>query len=116
MSDTFTSMFTSQLATFNERKIAIAETRHTGGLTVILGSSRPLLRANKNYSPADVLNLIEIKDNLFSLTTTTPQSECHEKVYLRQLLKFCTLLKIVPCTDFSRVASGLEINNHTRCL
>ena len=41
MSDTFTSMFTSQLATFNERKIAIAETRHTGGLTVILGSSRP---------------------------------------------------------------------------
>ena len=59
MSDTFTSMFTSQLATgtFNERKIAIAKTRHTGELTFILRSSRPLLRANKNYSPADVLNL-----------------------------------------------------------
>ena len=56
------SMFTSQLATFNERKIAIAETRHTGELTVILGSSRPLLWANKNYSPADVLNLSASKN------------------------------------------------------
>ena len=50
MSDTFTLMFTSQLATFNERKIGIAETRHTGELTFILELSHPLLRANKNYS------------------------------------------------------------------
>ena len=62
MSDTSTLMFTSQLATFNERKIAIAETRHTEELTFILGSSRPLLRASKNYSSADVLNLSAAKN------------------------------------------------------
>ena len=46
-------------------------------------------------------------ENLFGLTTTSPQSECHETVYLHQLLKFCTLLKVVPCTQISVVA-GLE--------
>ena len=40
-----------------------------------------------------------IEENSFGLTRTSPQSECHEKVYLHQLLKFCTLLNIVPCTD-----------------
>ena len=44
-----------------------------------------------------------IEENSFGLTRTSPQSECHEKVYLHQLLKFCTLLKIVPCTQTSVV-------------
>ena len=43
--------------------------------------------------------------NLFGLTTSSPQSKCQEKVYLHQLLKFCTLLIIVPCTQTSLVRS-----------
>ena len=40
VSDMFT--FNSNLATFNERKIVIAETRNGGEITFILWSSRPL--------------------------------------------------------------------------
>ena len=63
-----------------------------------------------------------IEENLLDLTRTSPQSECHEKVYLHQLLKFCTLLKIVPCTEGlqsllgSFDIAGLERNSSARCL
>ena len=44
-----------------------------------------------------------IEENLFGLTRTSPQCKCHEIVYLHQLLKFCTLVKIVPYTQTSVV-------------
>ena len=48
-----------------------------------------------------ICQLQRIEGSSFGLATTSPQSECHEKISLHQLLKFCSLQNIVSCTQTS---------------
>ena len=97
------------------KKIVFATTRNRGELTCIVGSTHVLYLEQTIITNYYICQPQRSEEHSFGLTTTSSQSECHEKVFLHPLLKFCTLLKIVPCTQTSVVA-GLEKNSCTRCL
>lgn len=85
---------------FMKGKLLLCWNRNTGELTFIPRSiSDSLLKQT-----IIIINLIylTIFVNLFGLGTASSQSKCCKKVYLYPLVKFCTLLIIVQCTQFSQ--------------
>ena len=104
LSDTFT--FTaSHLATFNERKIVFAETRNRVELTFILGSTHVLyLEQTRTINlRCTICEPQRSEENSFGLTTTSPQSECHEKFIFIDCSSFALCKKLFRVlTDFTR--------------
>jgi len=81
-------------------KLLLCWNRNTGELTFIPRSISDSLLEQTII----IINLIylTIFVNLFGLGTASSQSKCCKKVYLYPLVKFCTLLIIVQCTQFSQ--------------